>query len=110
MSIPHAQPGTVINVQPLGEQLAEHKTHTLVKTETLEIIRLVLPAGKEISTHSAPGQMTLQCLEGHITFTTMGNNLNLEAGSLLYLNASEPHSLSSIENSSLLLTITFPNK
>ena len=69
------------------------------------VIRLVLPAGREIKTHVAPGPMTLQCLEGRVAFTTMGKTLDLSAGQMLHLAAGEAHALRAVENSSLLLTL-----
>jgi quercetin dioxygenase-like cupin family protein len=105
MAIPHAQPGTLIDVRPLGSSLPGAQTATLVKADGLEVIRLVLPAGREIKTHTAPGPMTLQCLEGRVAFTTMGKTLDLSAGQMLYLAAAEAHALRAVENSSLLLTL-----
>jgi quercetin dioxygenase-like cupin family protein len=82
MAIPHAQPGQVINVRPLGSDLASQRTTTLVKSDTLEVVRLVLPNGKEIAEHRAPGPITVQCLEGKVAFTALGNTASLEPGSL----------------------------
>ena len=45
MAIPHAKSGEIIDVRPLGERLKEKITATLVKTESLEVLRLVMPAG-----------------------------------------------------------------
>ena len=47
----------------------------------------------------------MQCLEGDITFTTMGEPKKLRAGDMLYLAAGEPHALEAAEDSSFLLTI-----
>lgn len=105
MAIPHAQPGTLIDVRPLGSSLPGAQTATLVKADGLEVIRLVLPAGREIKTHTAPGPMTLQCLEGRVAFTTMGTTLDLSAGHMLHLAAGEAHALRAAEDSSLLLTL-----
>jgi quercetin dioxygenase-like cupin family protein len=105
MAIPHAQPGTLIDVRPLGSSLPGAQTTTLAKAEDLEVIRLVMPAGREIKTHTAPGPMTLQCLEGRVAFTTMGKTLDLSSGQLLHLAAGEAHALQAIEDSSLLLTL-----
>jgi quercetin dioxygenase-like cupin family protein len=105
MAIPHAQPGTLIDVRPLESALPGAQTATLVKADGLEVIRLVPPAGREIKTHTAPGPMTLQCLEGSIEFTTMGKTLDLSAGQMLHLAAGEAHALQAIEDSSLLLTL-----
>jgi quercetin dioxygenase-like cupin family protein len=108
MAIPHAQPGDVIDVRPLGTRIKDNQTSTLIKTDTLEVIRLVLDRGKEIAEHRAPGRITVQCLEGNVAFTALDKTVSLEAGSLLYLDARQPHSLRAEESSSLLLTILLP--
>ncbi len=105
MAIPHALPGDVIDVRPLIDELAASKTSTLIKTQHVEVIRMVLPAGKILSKHKAPGEIIVQCLEGDITFTTMGEPKKLRAGDMLYLAAGEPHELEAVEDSSFLLTI-----
>ena len=105
MAIPHAQPGEVIDVRPLGSALAAAKTGTLLKTEKVEIIRLVMAAGKVLKEHKAPGEITVHCLEGKIAFTALGKTHELMAGQLLYLPAGEPHSVQCLEEASFLLTI-----
>jgi quercetin dioxygenase-like cupin family protein len=81
-----------------------------VKTVDLEVIRIVVPAGKEIKTHSAPGPMTVQCVEGRVLFTALGKGQPIEAGGFLFLLAGEPHAVKGIEDSSLLVTILLPKK
>jgi quercetin dioxygenase-like cupin family protein len=105
MAIPHAHSGEVIDIRPLATTFAHARTTTLVKTETLEIIRLVVPSGKEIARHQAPGEITVQCLEGRVIFTAEGESRDLKAGQLLYLASEVPHSLRGIEDASVLLTI-----
>ena len=107
MSIPHAKAGEVVQL-PLGAALGSSKTTTLVKTDDLELIRLVLPAGKEIPSHKAPGAITVQCLEGRVNFTLAEKTQELVPGQLLYLAARDPHAVSAIENSSLLVTLLLP--
>ena len=107
MALSHLQAGEVANVRPLGNDLPAAKTGALFKTEHVEVIRLVLPQGKTIPEHKAPGELIVQCLEGCIEFTTMGQTRKLETGGLLYLTASEPHALHALENSSVLVTIIF---
>ena len=105
MAIPHAQSGEVIDIRPLGAALAQARTTTLVKTKTLQIIRLVIPSGKDIPGHQAHGEITVQCLEGRIAFTAGNATRDLEAGQMFYLSSEEPHSLHGLEDSSVLLTI-----
>ena len=110
MSIPHASPGEVVDVRPLGAALATTATRTLVKAEGVTVVRMVVPAGKEIPTHAAKGELVVQCLEGKVAFTACGQTHDLEAGHLLYLPAGEPHSLRGIEDGSLLLTVVLPRQ
>ena len=105
MAIPHAAPGDVIDVRPLGQALATTKTSTLLKTETVEVVRLVMAAGKELREHKAPGEIMVQCLEGRIDFTALGKTEELTARQMLYLAAGEPHSVKCVEEASFLLTL-----
>jgi len=105
MAISHASPGEVIDVRPLGPALANTKTSTLLKTENMEVVRLVMPAGKEIAEHKARGEIIVQCLEGKVAFTALGKTVELEAGQMLYLAAGEPHAVRCIDDASFLLTI-----
>ena len=109
MAIEHTRPGEVADVRPLGPAPASARTTALVKTEGLEVIRLVIPRGKAIPTHSTRGAITVQCLEGRVAFTAAGVTCELEPGHLLYLDGGQPHSVLGIVDASLLVTITFPN-
>jgi len=105
MAIPHAQPGDVIDISDLGEKLPETQTSTLVKTDSLEVLRLVLPAGKVIDPHSVPGEITVQCLEGKAVFTARGKDQELTPGQMLYLAGGDEHAVRAVEDASLLVTI-----
>lgn len=105
MAIPHAQPGETVDVSPLGEKLPQTQTTTLIKTDALEGLRLVLPAGKQIDPHSVPGEITVQCLEGKVIVTARGKQQELSQGQLLYLVGGDEHALRALENSSVLVTI-----
>ena len=83
MSIVNTGPGDVITVGPLGPALAGTATGTLVKTPTLDVVRLIVPAGKAIPEHKATGIMAVHCLEGAVDFTTGGQTRRLDAGQLL---------------------------
>ena len=110
MAIPHAKPGEVIDVRPLAGAFDKAQTQTLVKTDSLEVIRVVMTAGKKLPPHRVAGEITVQCLEGHIDFWANGAKRELTAGSLLYLEGGSEHSLDAHENSSLLVTILLAHK
>ena len=105
MAIPHATPGQAIDIRPLGAALSGSVTTTLIKTDRLEVIRLVVPAGKEIPPHQVAGEITVQCLEGRVAFTALGETRDLQAGNLCYLPGGEEHSVKGLEDASVLLTI-----
>lgn len=108
MAIPYAKPGEVVDVRSLGSALASSQTTTLIRAEQVEVIRLIVPAGKQIEEHKAKGEIVVQCLEGKVAFTAFGKTHNLETGTLLCLPTGEPHTVKGIENASLLLTILLP--
>jgi quercetin dioxygenase-like cupin family protein len=105
MAQPHAQSGQVVSVLPLGERLAGARTTALLKAEQLEVVRIVLHAGKALREHSAPGEITVQCLEGEVEFRTPGAVHLLHAGDFIHLRRGEPHALTARSDASLLLTI-----
>jgi quercetin dioxygenase-like cupin family protein len=97
-----------VHVRPLRSALASAQTKNLFRAEQVEVIRLVVPAGKEIEEHKAKGEIAVQCLEGKVAFTAFGKTQTLEVGKLLYLPRGEPNTVKGVENASLLLTILLP--
>lgn len=94
---------------PIGEGLGAAKSATLLKSAGLDLIRLVIPAGKEIPPHRAPGEITVQCIEGHVAFEHEGRAIDLHAGDLLYLCPQEIHAIKGIVDSSVLVTRLRPH-
>ena len=94
---------------PLGKAVGTAKSVTLMKSAGLELIRLVIPAGKEIPPHRAPGEITVQCLEGHVVFEHDGHAIDLQAGDLMHLCPQDSHALKGIVDSSVLVTRLRPH-
>ncbi len=105
MAIPHAQPGQPVDVQPLGDRLSQEKSHALFKSGDLEVIRLVLQAGKSFPTHKVAGDITVQCIEGSVDVTAEGRSNVLRAGQLLHLPGNAEHGVTALEDASVLVTI-----
>jgi nucleotide-binding universal stress UspA family protein/quercetin dioxygenase-like cupin family protein len=105
-----AKPGDIVDVRPLGASLADTKTRTVVRTDELEIIRLILPAWKELPEHKTKGPLVVHCLQGRVAFSAVGKQQVLQAGDLLYLPMGEPHSIRGIEDACLLLSIFLPKR
>ena len=91
---------------PVGTGVGRHADSHPGEDPTLEVIRLIIPADKETCHHhEMAGEVMVHCLEGLITVQINGDSRVLEAGQMLYLSGGQPHSLSGIEDASVLLTI-----
>ena len=74
MALPHALPGQVIDVTSLGSRLPQARTTALFKSNDLEVMHLVLKAGKSLPPHKVPGEITIHCLEGAMSVTAKAWN------------------------------------
>jgi quercetin dioxygenase-like cupin family protein len=109
MAMPRATQGELIDVRPLGDALRDSKSITLMRSDHLEVVRLVLPAGKHIPEHRAPGEITVQCLEGVVKFGTGAGAQLMRNGDMLFLLGGESHWLEAVENASVLVTLYLPH-
>lgn len=109
MALPRAKQGELIDVRPLSDALQDSNPITLMRTDHLEVVRLVLPAGKHVPEHRAPGEITVQCLEGVVRFGTGAGTQLMRSGDLLFLLGGEPHWLEAVESASVLVTLYLPH-
>jgi hypothetical protein len=64
MALPHANPLDIINVAPLGEQLHGTVSTSLIKTDRLQLMHLVLAAHQDQPQHHVADECIIHCLEG----------------------------------------------
>lgn len=105
MAVPHAIPGQVIDVRPLGARFSGEKTTALFKSNDLEVMRIVLQAGRSLPPHKVAGEITVHCLEGSMSITTEGKDHVLRAGEMLYLTGGAVHGALALEDTSALVTV-----
>ncbi|MDB5886287.1 MAG: Cupin 2, conserved barrel domain protein [Polaromonas sp.] len=105
MAIAHAAPGQLVDVHPLGNKLSESHNVALFKTNELEVIRLVMPAGKTMPSHWVKGEVMIHCLEGSVSLTAGGQTRQMSANQLVWLEGGVDHALTAVQDASLLLTI-----
>lgn len=105
MALQHAQSSEVVSVRPLGAVLPQAMTSAVIKAQQLEVIRVVLPAGKSLRQHDTPGEITVQCLEGEVEFQVGPRTHMLQPGDFLHLAPRAPHALRALQDASLLVTI-----
>jgi quercetin dioxygenase-like cupin family protein len=105
MALSHAHPLDTIDVRPLGDSLAATPSTSLIKTESLQLMRVVLRRGETFAEHRVPGEITIHCLEGEAALSTPTRECLLTAGQLVLLAGGEPHGLRAITDASLLVTL-----
>jgi len=105
MALPHAQPLDVIGVRPLGDGLAAAVSTSLLKTDRLQLLHLVLPAHKDQPEHHVDDECTIHCLEGDVEVVMPGGSRRLGPGQLVVLPAQQRHSLRARSDSAVLVTL-----
>ena len=97
--------GEVVNLRTLRREMPADSSFALVKTSDMEVIRVVLSAGKKIPQHSVPGQLTVQCISGHALIDLDYAVRSIKEGDWLYLERNQAHALEAVVDSVLLVTI-----
>jgi quercetin dioxygenase-like cupin family protein len=105
MALQHASSGQTLDVRPLGARLTTERTAALFKSADLEVMRLVLLAGKALPPHRVPGEITIHCIEGSLDIELDDVTVRLEAGELLFLAGNAMHGVSALTDTSALVTI-----
>jgi quercetin dioxygenase-like cupin family protein len=104
MALPHAAAGDIIDLRPYGEHLPHRPSTALFKSAWLEVLRMVLPAGRSVPQHHVAEELTVQCLEGDVEFQ-VGEKLHiLQPQQMLCMAPNTPYAMRALSNASLLLT------
>lgn len=106
MALTHTPSSEVVHIAPLGAAITGAVNTAVLKAKELEVIRLVVPAGKTLPQHQVPGEITLLCIEGECELKTPGALQVLATGDFVHLEGGTPHALTGRSNASLLLTIS----
>jgi quercetin dioxygenase-like cupin family protein len=105
MALPHAQPLDVIDIGPLGPKLHDAVSTSLLKTDRLQLLHLVLPARRDIPQHHVADECSIHCLEGDLEVLMPLGVRRLGPGQLVVLPAGQPYALSARADSALLMTL-----
>jgi quercetin dioxygenase-like cupin family protein len=109
MALPHAQLMDIVNVAPLGDALADAVSTSLIKTDRLQLLHMVLRAHQDQPQHHVSEECTIHCLEGDVEVVTPGGSRRLRAGQLVVLPAGEKHSLRARADCAVLVTLILQN-
>lgn len=105
MALQHASYLEIIDLaspEPIG---STSTSSSLLRTDRLQVLRLVLPEGDSLPTHHLAGEITVHCLSGDVALIASRGEYRLKAGQLIALAANEPHSLQAHEASVVLVTL-----
>lgn len=108
MATHHAVAGEVVDLQAWAFDVPAQHSKTITKTDHMELARIALKAGEEWRSHQVEGPIVVHCLTGRVRCSALGRDFDLESGQLVHLAGGEPHGLTALEDSVLLLTIVFP--
>jgi quercetin dioxygenase-like cupin family protein len=81
---------------------------TLVKHKDLRVVLIAMKEGTRMQEHTAAARISVHTLSGHIRLHLPDQVVDLPAGHLLALEQSMPHDVEAVENSALLLTLSWP--
>ncbi len=105
MALEHAHALEPIDLRPLGSAWTDARSHSLLKTAHVQLMRLVLRRGEALPEHHVAGEITLQCLEGEVTVGTPSREIRLASGHLVLLPGGMPHTVTAQADATLLLTV-----
>lgn len=78
---------------------------TIYKSDKMRIVLIGLHKNAELKTHTAPGFISVQVLEGQIEFTALPDKALLSKGQMIALQPKIAHSVLAKEESFFLLTL-----
>lgn len=84
---------------------ADHAAATILKRPGIAVVLVALKAGGQMHEHHADSPITLQVVQGRIRLEVDGQTLDLQAGHLVGVAESLPHSVLGVEDSAVVLTI-----
>ncbi len=80
-------------------------TQIVLDSGTARVVLFAFKAGQQLKEHQTTSQILVQVVRGDITFTAQSNSKNMQAGMLLQLEASIPHSIVAQTDAVVLVTM-----
>jgi quercetin dioxygenase-like cupin family protein len=105
MALPHAKHLDVINVAPLGDQLQGTVSTSLIKTDRIQLLHMVLAAHQEQPMHHVDDECTIHCLEGAVDVVMGAGVRQLRPGNVIVLPPKQQHALKARAESAVLVTL-----
>ncbi len=84
-----------------------HIAKTLVKEDDFRVVLIALHADGRLPEHKTDGRFSVQALSGHVQMHALGRTFDVPAGSLLSFEREVPHDVVALEESAILVTISW---
>lgn len=104
MALKHATSGEVLELLP-DTPTTVQISQALVCAPRLEVMRLVLEAGKVIPRHAVAGPLTIHCLHGCVEVEADGVWQRLQEHQLMYVAEGVEHALQTEGGAIVLVTL-----
>lgn len=88
-----------------GEGASGRRAETLIKTDGLRVVLVVMRSGAELQEHSAPGPITIQTLRGQFVVRAGDEDHELKMNDFISIGQGERHTVRADEDGAFLLTI-----
>ncbi len=82
---------------------------TIVHYPDFRMVVTAMQANTTTHEHRTAGRLAVQVLHGHVRMHADGNEFDLPAGGILVVDQAIPYDLNAVEDSSILLTIAWPD-
>jgi quercetin dioxygenase-like cupin family protein len=105
MALPHANHLDVINVGPLGEELHGQVSTSLIKTDRIQLLHMVLAPHQDQPQHHVDDECTIHCLEGEVELVMGSGVKKLRPGNVVVLPPKQQHALRARTESAVLVTL-----
>jgi len=105
MALKHAKQLDVIDLHADGTARGTELSSSLLRTERLQLLLIVLSPGDVVPQHHVDTEFTIQCLTGEVGVDTPDRACTLKPGQLVALPADEPYTLMANTQASLLVTL-----
>lgn len=104
MALKHAKSGEIVNLLTSGESTAPI-SQALVCTPEIELMRLILKAGKDVPVQAVAGPITLFCHQGSVRVQVDNNWQTMHDNDLMYLAGGAHHALHAVSDAVVLVTL-----
>lgn len=91
-------------------RVSGHNAKILIKYPDLRVVLIGLKRGASLGEHTSAQRISVHTLEGHVRLKLPDQVVDLPAGTLLGLDRSIAHDLEAVEDSTVLLTLSWAGR